>query len=216
MENLTTATQKISSPGLERFDELINKLRKSALTTRDNPFPSIHAPKPTKKSQPTKQEREVEVQAQTETTVNSPNKDGKTSKSPLSTTSPIAHSFIVNLSSSALSGPAEPSDPTDPPAAELNKLDWASLVEAARQSDAEEDELPDLTEWATKAVKDSLQDSPEHLPLKRDKTFKAAQIQVQSRPEIENPSSSSHSLAKIQLAGSLKPSPSSSTAPVKF
>ncbi|EFP85329.2 uncharacterized protein PGTG_11498 [Puccinia graminis f. sp. tritici CRL 75-36-700-3] len=247
-----------NSPGLDRFDDLLNRLRKSTLE-KENPFPSIHAPKPKPPPSPTKQifsPQELQ-ELPTEQISVEPLPDPKippskhthsfsNNKSPLSTPPQPPSSVIVNLSSSSSSSSTttttttpttttttpldQPSASPSPEAAaatttttttstsplssstENSKLDWASLVEAARQSDAEEDQLPDLTEWATSPNHHSLSPSQEQPnkniipPTDPDSLAPpGAQLNVQSREEIVG---ALGRLVKIQLGGAIQSSSS--------
>ncbi|KAA1129662.1 hypothetical protein PGTUg99_033820 [Puccinia graminis f. sp. tritici] len=240
---------------LDRFDDLLNRLRKSTLE-KENPFPSIHAPKPKPPSPPKQIFSPQELQElPTEQISVEPLPDPKNppskhthsfsnNKSPLSTPPQPPSSVIVNLSSSSSSSSTttttttttttntpldQPSASPSPEAAvattttttltsplssstENSKLDWASLVEAARQSDAEEDQLPDLTEWATSPNHHNLSPSQEQpnkniIPPTDPDTLAppGAQLNVQSREEIVG---ALGRLVKIQLGGAIQSSSS--------
>ncbi|KAH9441256.1 hypothetical protein MJO28_015764 [Puccinia striiformis f. sp. tritici] len=155
METQTILIKK-HSPGLERFDELLNRIRKST-RTNENLFPSIHAPS-------TYQHHH---QKETEEIKN--------------------NEVVVKLSSSTI---IPTHNTEEPPIEHQNKkLDWASLVEAARDSDDQEDQLPDLTEWT----------NPSDIKIpSRDNDVV---LDVQSRSEIQAspPLSLLDKLVKIQL-----------------
>ncbi|WAQ92412.1 hypothetical protein PtA15_16A320 [Puccinia triticina] len=238
-QQITTIKDKqlTNSPGLDRFDDLLNRLRKSTLAQdQHNPFPSIHAPKQrlSKLVSPADQCENQNTNPSSRNTdqpekpsplllpdqISSPRVDpelktlsarnSKTSRSPLS--SPKATPCIVNLCASSTTPPDQPADepaeaaaPQPLPTAEPppSRLDWASLVEAARQSDAEEDQLPDLTEWATTDERTSAPDSlcvdpSSHRPVGRT----TPPLDVQSRAEI---SASLGRPVKIRLGGSSIP-----------
>ncbi|OAV93077.1 hypothetical protein PTTG_27422 [Puccinia triticina 1-1 BBBD Race 1] len=238
-QQITTIKDKqlTNSPGLDRFDDLLNRLRKSTLAQdQHNPFPSIHAPKQrlSKLISPADQCENQNTNPSSRNTdqpekpsplllpdqISSPRVDpelktlsarnSKTSRSPLS--SPKATPCIVNLCASSTTPPDQPADepaeaaaPQPLPTAEPppSRLDWASLVEAARQSDAEEDQLPDLTEWATTDERTSAPDSlcvdpSSHRPVGRT----TPPLDVQSRAEI---SASLGRPVKIRLGGSSIP-----------
>lgn len=125
-----------------------------------------------------------------------PSDHRQTSRSPL-LTSPKSTSFIINLSSSSKLT-ASPTDhqlsqqtsstrippitilSSSPPlTVSSDKLDWASLVEAAGKPDAEEDQLPDLTDWAP-----SQQDNKPSLRERWPTTIKVPSTLTSDHPQV--------------------------------
>ncbi|MBW0526333.1 hypothetical protein O181_066048 [Austropuccinia psidii MF-1] len=147
--NQTLNSKIKNSPSLNQFEDLINRLKQTAN--------QINQPKTI--SNKTSSDKLLKLSDQTPIEIPHLSLKKQISVGILSSSSsqtqslpdppPLTTSSLVVK----LSNPSNPSStpPADVPTVQ-NRLDWASLVEAAGKPDAVEDELPDLTEWAQDSI----------------------------------------------------------------